>query len=96
MKALSVQLNNPDFNYLVHTAPVGEELLGYYLWHIQIIPRLTTIAGFELGSGMNINTVLPEEAASLLRQAFQRSLSRNPVAPQRVPKNIDEDGRYER
>jgi galactose-1-phosphate uridylyltransferase len=37
-------------------------------WHIQIHPRLTQPAGFELGSGMSINPVLPEEAAALLRE----------------------------
>ncbi len=40
---------------------------SYFLWHIEILPRLTAPAGFELGSGMSINTVLSEKAAAYLR-----------------------------
>jgi UDPglucose--hexose-1-phosphate uridylyltransferase len=60
-------LNNPDFNFVIHTAPVDDESKSYYLWHIQIIPRLTTVAGFEIGSGIFINTSLPEETAEFIR-----------------------------
>ena len=60
-------LNNPDFNFTIRTAPA--ELIGvkYFHWYLSIIPRLTRVAGFELGSGMFINTVLPESAAEFLR-----------------------------
>ena len=60
-------LNNPDFNFTIRTAPA--ELIGakYFHWYVSIIPRLTRVAGFELGSGMFINTVLPEAAAEFLR-----------------------------
>lgn len=61
-------LENPDFNLTIDTVPRGDESKEYFLWHIRIIPRLTTAAGFELGSGMSINTVLPEEAAEFLRK----------------------------
>jgi UDPglucose--hexose-1-phosphate uridylyltransferase len=61
-------LNNPDFNYVIDTAPVGDENKNYYLWHLRIIPRLTEIAGFEIGSGININTSLPEETAQFMRE----------------------------
>lgn len=64
---LDTGLENPAFNLTVNTAPRGDEGKDYFLWHLQIIPRLTTPAGFELGSGMSINTVLPEEAAAYLR-----------------------------
>ena len=67
LRALTAQLPHLAFNYVIQTAPVGEADLKYYLWHVQIIPRLTTIAGFELGSGMSISTALPEETARLLR-----------------------------
>ena len=60
-------LGNPDFNLTLHTAPRGDEEKEYFLWHIEIVPRLTKPAGFELGSGMSINTVMPEEAAASLR-----------------------------
>ena len=62
-------LNNPDFNMIVHTAPVTDEDEEYYLWHIQIVLRLTNPAGFEMGSGMYINTALPEETAAFMREA---------------------------
>lgn len=62
-------LENPAFNLTVNTAPRGDEGKEYFLWHLQILPRLTTSAGFEMGSGMSINTVLPEESAAYLREA---------------------------
>lgn len=60
-------LANPDFNYTIRTSPA--ELIGarYFHWYLSVIPRLTRVAGFELGSGMFINTVLPEAAAEFLR-----------------------------
>lgn len=61
-------LNSPDFNYVIDTTPVGEENKSYYLWHLRIIPRLTEAAGFEIGSGININTALPEETARFMRE----------------------------
>jgi UDPglucose--hexose-1-phosphate uridylyltransferase len=64
---LYVGLRDPDFNLTVNTGPRGQEDSEFFLWHIQILPRLTTPAGFELGSGMSINTVLPEDAADFLR-----------------------------
>ena len=60
-------LENPDFNLAIDTAPRGDELKEYFLWHMRILPHLSTPAGFELGSGMSINTILPEEAAEYLR-----------------------------
>jgi UDPglucose--hexose-1-phosphate uridylyltransferase len=61
-------LNNPDFNYVIDTAPVEDENKDYYLWHLRIIPRLIEAAGFEIGSGININTALPEETAQFMRE----------------------------
>jgi len=60
-------LNNPDFNYIIHTAPIKDEQEEYFHWHLQILPRLVTPAGFELGTGMFINIALPEETAAFLR-----------------------------
>jgi UDPglucose--hexose-1-phosphate uridylyltransferase len=60
-------LNNPDFNYVIDSAPVGDEKEHYYMWHMRIVPRLTEMAGFEIGSGMYINTALPEETAQFMR-----------------------------
>jgi UDPglucose--hexose-1-phosphate uridylyltransferase len=67
LHGLDRALNNPHFNFVIHSAPVGDHQRDYYLWHIQILPRLTPIAGFELGSGIFINTMLPEESADFLR-----------------------------
>jgi UDPglucose--hexose-1-phosphate uridylyltransferase len=61
-------LNNPDFNFIIDTAPIGDENKDYYLWHIRIIPRLTEVIGFEIGTGININTALPEETAQFMRE----------------------------
>jgi UDPglucose--hexose-1-phosphate uridylyltransferase len=60
-------LKNPDFNFIIHTAPFKNEQADYYHWHLQILPRLTTPAGFELGTGMFINTAIPEETAAFMR-----------------------------
>ena len=61
-------LDNPDFNLMVDTTSTEDEVAPYYHWHIRIVPRLTTIAGFEMGSGIYINTAVPEETAALMRQ----------------------------
>lgn len=72
---LHVGLNDPDFNLTIHTAPRGEEDAEHFMWHIEILPRLMTAAGFELGSGMSINTVLPEVATEFLRSAERRNVA---------------------
>jgi UDPglucose--hexose-1-phosphate uridylyltransferase len=61
-------LQDPDFNFTVRSAPAECVGVKYFHWYLSIIPRLTRVAGFELGSGMFINTVLPEAAAEFLRQ----------------------------
>jgi UDPglucose--hexose-1-phosphate uridylyltransferase len=60
-------LENPDFNYTIRNAPAESVGVKYFHWYVSVIPRLTRMAGFELGSGMFINTVLPEAAAEFLR-----------------------------
>ena len=71
LKALYRALRNPDFNLIVHSAPPEDENKRYYLWHIQILPRITTIAGFELGSGIFITTMMPEESAPFIRHVLK-------------------------
>ncbi len=68
LRKLYQGLNNPDFNYVIDTAPIGDEETEYYLWHLRIIPRLTKIAGFEIGSGIYINPAVPEETAKFMRE----------------------------
>ena len=60
-------LDDPPYNFVLHTAPFGPEL-PHYAWHIEIFPRLSGVAGFEWGSGFYINAVPPEEAAKSLRE----------------------------
>jgi UDPglucose--hexose-1-phosphate uridylyltransferase len=60
-------LGDPDYNYTIRTAPCENAGVKYYHWYLSVIPRLTQVAGFELGTGMFINTVLPETAAEYLR-----------------------------
>ena len=62
-------LENPSYNFLIHTAPVQEGPLVHYHWHLEIIPRLTRVAGFEWGTGFYINPTPPEESAQFLRDA---------------------------
>jgi UDPglucose--hexose-1-phosphate uridylyltransferase len=57
----------PAYNYIVHTAPFDSARANHYHWHIEILPRITNLAGFELGSGCFINAVYPEKAAATLR-----------------------------
>src|SRR4029077_3128401 len=64
---LYVGLENPDFNFTIRSAHTEHVGVKHFHWYVSIIPRLTRVAGFELGSGMFINTVLPEAAAEFLR-----------------------------
>jgi UDPglucose--hexose-1-phosphate uridylyltransferase len=67
--ALRRSAGDPDFNLVVHTAPVGQEGVPFLQWYVRILPRVMTAAGFELGSGMWINCVAPERAAVALRES---------------------------
>ncbi|MCL5037353.1 MAG: galactose-1-phosphate uridylyltransferase [Chloroflexi bacterium] len=60
-------LGDPPFNYIIHTAPITNECKRFYHWHMEIMPRLTKVAGFEWGTGMYINPTVPEQAAESLR-----------------------------
>ncbi len=62
-KALSM----PAYNYIIHTTPFDMGAIEHYHWHIEIIPRVTRVAGFEWGTGFYINPVPPETAADFLR-----------------------------
>lgn len=62
-------LDRPAYNLMLHTSPVGEETNDYYHWHVEIIPKLTKVAGFEWGTGFYICPTPPEESARFLREA---------------------------
>jgi UDPglucose--hexose-1-phosphate uridylyltransferase len=57
----------PQLNLWVRTAPLGA---GEFCWHVDLVPRLTVRAGFELGTGVEINVYPPERAATELREAL--------------------------
>ncbi|HEY1913687.1 MAG TPA: galactose-1-phosphate uridylyltransferase [Vicinamibacterales bacterium] len=60
-------LEVPPFNLVVHTSPFSEDVANEYHWHVEIMPKLTRVAGFEWGTGFYINPTSPEEAAQVLR-----------------------------
>jgi UDPglucose--hexose-1-phosphate uridylyltransferase len=60
-------LGNPDYNFSIRSAPARDGQTEYFHWYLAVIPRTTRTAGFEIGSGMYINTTLPEESAAFLR-----------------------------
>src|SRR5512146_1761749 len=76
-------LHDPDFNFTIRSAPAECAGVKYYHWYVSIIPRLTRVAGFERGSGMYINTVLPEAAAEFLREVNVESAA-TPDSPQLI------------
>lgn len=65
---LNKALNKPSYNYMIHTAPLKEADMPHFHWHIEIMPRVKPVAGFEWGSGFYINPTLPEDAAAYLRK----------------------------
>ncbi|HEY6394449.1 MAG TPA: galactose-1-phosphate uridylyltransferase [Candidatus Binataceae bacterium] len=67
LSALKAALDDPPFNYIIHSAPLGEAPSKQYHWHLEITPALTKVAGFEVGTGFYINPVPPEDAAAHLR-----------------------------
>ncbi|MEK9135408.1 MAG: galactose-1-phosphate uridylyltransferase [Patescibacteria group bacterium] len=61
-------LNSPDYNFFLHTAPCDGKNYDHYHWHFEILPKTSTWAGFELGTGIEISTIEPEKAAEYLRK----------------------------
>lgn len=69
-------LERPAYSFSIHTAPLQDEECRYFHWHIEIIPKVTRVAGFEWGTGFHINPTPPEESAKFLRDA-----GRDPIRP---------------
>ncbi len=67
IKKLYNLLDDPDYNYIIDSTPIDQAGSRFYHWHIEVVPQLITRAGFEIGSGINVNTILPERCAELLR-----------------------------
>ena len=69
LKKIEKKLKNPDYNFFIHTAPLkNKENFRHYHWHVEVIPKMSIAAGFELGTGIEINVVDPDEAAKFLRK----------------------------
>lgn len=78
LRRLKNALNAPAYNLILHTAPapspngrneLSDSIAEEFLWHIEILPRLTGVAGFEWGTGFYINPIAPEQATQFLRDA---------------------------
>ncbi len=68
LRKIDQVLERPAYNFIVHSAPLQEPQLAHYHWHVEIIPKLTKVAGFEWGTGFYINPTPPEESAKFLRE----------------------------
>jgi UDPglucose--hexose-1-phosphate uridylyltransferase len=75
MKQLAKSLGSPQYNYMLHLEPnrgvpgnPWPEFMSFYHWHLEIIPKLTRVAGFEWGTGFYLNPTAPEDAAAFLRE----------------------------
>lgn len=64
---MKIAMNDPDYNFFIHTAPIGDGNDKHYHWHCEILPRSSIWAGVELGTGIEVVAVSPEEAAERLR-----------------------------
>ena len=67
LKKLYIGLNDPDYNIVIRSAPTDDVNVKHYHWYVVIIPKITTPAGFEIGSGIYINIIPPESAAHYLK-----------------------------
>jgi UDPglucose--hexose-1-phosphate uridylyltransferase len=73
LKRLCCCIPNVPYNFVLHTEPLRSGEIEYYHWHFEIVPKLTSIAGFEWGTGFYINPLPPEEAATFLRESLDQT-----------------------
>jgi UDPglucose--hexose-1-phosphate uridylyltransferase len=69
LRRMNRVLRNPPYNLLIHSAPLDEPAGDFYHWHVEVIPKLTKVAGFEWATGFYVNPTSPEEATQVLRDA---------------------------
>lgn len=67
-RAINDALDRPPYNMAFHTAPRNDQ--ADFHWHIEVLPRLTTQAGFDWGAGFFVNPTPPEDAVRFLREAL--------------------------
>jgi UDPglucose--hexose-1-phosphate uridylyltransferase len=72
LRKLNRALDNPPYNFILHTSPFQDMFNPHYHWHFEIMPTLSKVAGFEWGSGFYINPTPPEDAAKFLREVSER------------------------
>ncbi len=72
MHALNKGLSDPAYNFYLHTAPCDGKDYSYYHWHWTILPKTATLAGFEIGTRMEISTIEPEKAAEYLKKQLKK------------------------
>ena len=82
LQKLDRVLECPSYNYVLHTSPLTENAQEYYHWHLEVMPKLTKVAGFEWGSGFYINPTPPEESARFLREASLVEAEPQTASPQ--------------
>lgn len=85
LRALGV-LDEPPYNLVLHTAPAKERVDETYHWHWELHPRLREIAGLELGTGLPVNPVSPEDAVLELRNHERATESDGPRARDDFPR----------
>ena len=67
LRTVASRLDDCDYNYVIQSLPPTEAEVAYFHWYLALVPRVTRTAGFELGTGMYINTSSPEVSAAHLR-----------------------------
>lgn len=65
---LKIALSDHSYNFIIHSSPFDTEKYDYYHWHIEIMPRLTRVAGFEWGTGFYVLPTPPEVAVKFLKE----------------------------
>ena len=74
--ALRNLLNDPPYNFGFHIAPCDNQTYDFYHWHLEVYPKLAIWAGFEKSTGIYINVIPPEDAASSLREYAEKEMER--------------------
>ncbi len=68
LRRLDACIPGVPYNFVLHTQPLRSEPLDHFHWHFEIVPKLTSIAGFEWGTGFYINPMPPEDTCRYLRE----------------------------
>jgi len=69
LSRMKICLSDPSYNFYLHTSPVKDEYQKSFHWHLEIVPKLTRVAGYEWGTGLYVVPTLPSSAAKYLREA---------------------------